>query len=150
MSPFPPNPFAQVHPAFTSPSLWPSPHCCLCLWILHKCSLANPFSFFHPVPLPLPSDSCQGVPGPHASVSSLSVYFAHYIPPVSEIMWYSSLTDWLISLSIIIFRLIHAVEKVRLPLFLQPRRIPLCKCAAGVFNPVIYWWALGLFPFRLL
>ena len=23
--------------------LWPSPHCCLCLWVVHICSLANPW-----------------------------------------------------------------------------------------------------------
>ncbi|KAF6119895.1 hypothetical protein HJG60_010278 [Phyllostomus discolor] len=26
----------------------PSLHCCLCPWVMHICSLANPFTFFHP------------------------------------------------------------------------------------------------------
>ena len=33
------------------PSLWPSPHHCPCPWVMHVSSLANPFTFFHPVPL---------------------------------------------------------------------------------------------------
>ena len=57
------------HPAPTPRFLWPSPHCCLCLRLLHICSLANPFPFFHLVP-PL---SQQSVPcRVHASVSILS------------------------------------------------------------------------------
>ena len=33
------------------PSLWPSPHCCLCLWVMYICFLVNPFTFFHPCPM---------------------------------------------------------------------------------------------------
>ena len=29
--------------ALAAPSLWPSPHCHLCLWVMHICSLTNPF-----------------------------------------------------------------------------------------------------------
>ena len=36
------------------PSLRPSPHRCLCPWVTNICSLANPFTFFHPVTFPSP------------------------------------------------------------------------------------------------
>ena len=44
--------FACLHLSLTAPSFCPSPHCCLCLWVMHACSLANPFTFFHPDSLP--------------------------------------------------------------------------------------------------
>ena len=51
--PMPPHPL----PAFSQlplSSLSCPPHCCLCLWVMHICSLADPFTFFHPV-FPPPS-----------------------------------------------------------------------------------------------
>ena len=48
------SPVARLHLAPTPRSLWPLPHCCLCLWVMHVCYLANPFTFFHPVPAPKP------------------------------------------------------------------------------------------------
>ena len=49
----------HLPPAPATPSVWTSPHCSLCLWVTHMCSLADLFPFFHPVHLnPLPSDSC--------------------------------------------------------------------------------------------
>ena len=42
------------------PSAQPAPHlhsqsspCCLCPWVLHICSMTNPFTFFQTYPLPL-------------------------------------------------------------------------------------------------
>ena len=68
-----PPSFVHLHPALPL-SLWPSPHCCLCLWVMHIWSLAHPFTFFHAVlPFHLPSDSCQPVPCIHASVSILFI-----------------------------------------------------------------------------
>ena len=99
--PPPPSP----HPS----SLWPSPHCCLCLWVMHICSLASPFAFFHPV-LPSPPLTAVGllhVPMP-PFLPCLSVYFVHSIPHISEILWYLSSNDWLISFSTVISRGIHA------------------------------------------
>ena len=55
-----------------------SPHCCLCLWVTHTCSLANPFTVFHPVPSPLPSGSCQSVPRIHASFYLVHQFFVHW------------------------------------------------------------------------
>ena len=48
-------PFALCHPAAPHPQS-PSPHCCPCPWVIHTCSLTNPFPFFPPfsaLPLPL-------------------------------------------------------------------------------------------------
>ena len=39
-------PFTHFHPDTTSISLLLSPHCCLCLRVMHICSLASPFTFF--------------------------------------------------------------------------------------------------------
>lgn len=47
--------FAHFYPTLSLISLWPSPHCCLCLWDMRICSLTNPFIFFHPTHLPLSS-----------------------------------------------------------------------------------------------
>ena len=41
----------------------------MCLCATYVRSLENPFTFFHLVPQPRPSDSCQSVPCIHASVS---------------------------------------------------------------------------------
>ena len=46
-----------------------------------------------------------------------SVYFVHQIPHRSEIIQYLSFIDWLITLSIIISRSIHAVVKGKSPFF---------------------------------
>ena len=63
------------HPLPTSPSsLWPSPHCCLCLWVMHICSLANPFLSLSSTPTPLPSDSCQSAPSIHGIFKSVFIY----------------------------------------------------------------------------
>ena len=63
---------ASIQPAF--PALRPPPHCCLCQWVMHIWSLAEPFTFFHPLlPFSLPSDSCQSVPRFYAFVSILFI-----------------------------------------------------------------------------
>ena len=77
-------------------------HCCLCPRVMHVCSLANPFTFFHPVSSPPSSQTAAGLL--HVSMTLFlfysSVYFVLQIPHISEIIWYLSFTDWLISLSI--------------------------------------------------
>ena len=50
-----------------------------------------------------------------------------YVPVKGEIIWYLSLTAWLISLSIMLSSSIHAVTKGETPFFLLCS-IPLCKC----------------------
>ena len=80
------SPFALLGPPPPSPHPWPLSHCCLCLWVMHICSLANPFAFFHPFPLPLPSDgylyfiylfSCWRTFRFHTSIPSPPRVFAH-------------------------------------------------------------------------
>ena len=48
---------ACLYPALASPSLRPSPHCCLCLWVMHIHSSIHPFTFFLLL-LSLPLCSC--------------------------------------------------------------------------------------------
>ena len=76
-------------------------------------SLADPFTFFHPVPLP--SSRLTAVSLFHESLPLClfcsSVQFVHSIPHMSEIVWCLSLSDWLISLSVLISTSTHAVEK---------------------------------------
>ena len=66
-----PTPLCHIPTMFAPPSLWPSPHGHLCLWVMHVSTLANPFTFLYPVLHPFPSYSCQSVPCVHASVSIL-------------------------------------------------------------------------------
>ena len=55
--------------------------------------------------------------------------FVDYVPVKGEIIWYLSLTAWLISLSIVLSSSIHAVAKGRSSFFLLLQHsIPLCKC----------------------
>ena len=112
------SPLSHFLPASPSPLLSQSPYHCPCLWFKHKCSLVNPFTIFH-----------QRPPFPPAAVSLFCVsmflflfcslvYCAHYIPHISELRWYLSFPDWLILLSIIVSRSIHAVVKGKSSFFL--------------------------------
>ena len=47
------------------------------------------------------------------------VSFVDYVPVKGEVIWYSSFTAWLISLSIMLSSSIHAVVKVRSSFFLS-------------------------------
>ena len=44
--------FAHLHPASLVFSLWPLPHCCLCLCVMYTCFLANSFNFHQFIPPP--------------------------------------------------------------------------------------------------
>ena len=52
------------------------------------------------------------------SLFCLLVQFVHYIPYMSEIMWYLSFSDWLMSLSIMFSRSVYAVTKGKIFLFI--------------------------------
>ena len=71
--------------------------------------------------------------------------FVDYVPVKGEIIWYLSLTAWLISLSIVLSVSIMPSQRVGAPSFSLLHSIPLCECTI-VFNPLIYWWALRLLP----
>ena len=58
-----------------------SPHCCPSPWVIHTCSLTDPFPFLPPLfPSPFPSDSCQFVLCSHISGSILLIsLFSYFI-----------------------------------------------------------------------
>ena len=58
-----------------------------------------------------PSQLSPCSPSIGLSLFCLLVQFVHYIPHMSEITWYLSFPDWLISLSIMFSRSIHTVAK---------------------------------------
>ena len=98
------------------------PHSCPCPWVIHTCSLTSPFPFLLPL-FPSPFHSLDTVSVFQVSMSlvpfRLLVYFVHLVPLVSEITWYLSFTNWLISLSMIFSSSTHAVTKCRSSLFLS-------------------------------
>ena len=99
----------QPHPY---PSLSQSPYFCPSPWVMHKCSLATPFTIFHPVsPTTLAAVSLFHVAMLLLLFCSL-VYCALQTPHLSQVMWYLSFFDWLISLNML-SRSIHAVAKGR-------------------------------------
>ena len=136
-SPFP-SPFPHLCPPLpiaTPPFLWLSPNCCLCLcdiYVFLKCLIHLTFSTNPQYHFPLTAVSLCHVPMPLFLLCS-SVYFVHYIPHRSEIIWYSYFSDWLTSLSIIISRSIHVVAKDKIYFFFWPSSIPLCKRTTVVF-----------------
>ena len=76
------------------------------LWLIPSPS----FDQFSPLSTPLTIVSLFHDSMPLILFCSL-VYFVHYIPFVSEVLWYSFFTNWLISFSIIVSSSIHAVTK---------------------------------------
>ena len=81
------------------------------------------------------------------SLQCLLVPFVHQISHMSEITWYLSFSNWLISLSIMFSRSIHAVTKGKTSLFLKLSSIPLCKCPIGVLSTHLLMdtWAAFIF-----
>ena len=80
-----------------------------------------------------PSDSCQFQVSMPLFVFCLSVLFFIRFH-MSEIIWYFSFTNWLISLSITISRSIYTVTKGRSSFFLWVYNIPLCKCTTAFIS----------------
>ena len=94
--------------------------------------LPNPFTSFTQSPSLLPSGNQQFVLCLWACFNFVSfIYFVLQIPHISEIMCYLSFSHWLISLSLILSRSIHAVTKGKISFFLQPSSVPLCKCTTA-------------------
>ena len=80
--------------------------------------LLNPYTFSPSPSTPLPYDTCQPVLCIYESVFILFVcIFFYYNPHISEIIWYLSFSDWLISLSIIPCRSIHTLKKSKISFF---------------------------------
>ena len=64
----PPSPFVFLFSVPAPPSFHPSPHCCVYPLVIHICSLANPFTFFHPAP-----------PSPFTAVSLFHVFMPLFL-----------------------------------------------------------------------
>ena len=118
LSPFPPYNSPMAHPS-PPPILNPTP-IWLCLCVLYTCSLTM---------LPLPPPLSPPL-SPLVTVSlffismSLIIFcllfsFVDYVPFKGEIIWYLSLTAWLISLSIMLSRPSNAMVKGRSSSFLS-------------------------------
>ena len=104
--------FAPLHPAPAPLSLWPSPHCWLCLRVVHRCSLVNSFTFFHPVPPPILL--CQLSVCSMWPRSDYILFITSFCSLYSTYKWAHMVFIflWLAYLiSIIISRFIHAVAK---------------------------------------
>ena len=105
------------------------------LFSVFMCFLSLFFLCLFPLPIyqaPYPSQlsSCSL----SLSLFCLLVHFVHQISHISEIIWYLSFSDWLISLSIMFSRSIHAVRKGKIFFFLCHSSIPLCKCSIVVLS----------------
>ena len=90
-------PFHSTPPSPLSPYFLATTNL-LYLWVMHICSLANPFTFFHAVTLsPLLSDSVQTVPYIYASVSILFLnLFCSLDWTYKWSIRYLSFSDWLL------------------------------------------------------
>ena len=112
-----PSPFSPLIPH----SPLQSPHCCPCPWVLF------PFPSIPPPP-PSPSLSCHSAVHESVFILLVSLFIRFHI-------WekYLSFSDWLISLSIMFYRSIHAVVMVKLS-SLQPSSILWCKCPILVLS----------------
>ena len=99
---------------------------------------------FHPQPPSPLAVICA--PSVGLSPFSLLAQFVHWIPHVSEIIWRLSLSDWLISLSIMFSMSIHTVAKGKIFFFFWPNSIPLCKCPIVVVSThlLMETWAASL------
>nr|KAF6477990.1 hypothetical protein HJG59_010882 [Molossus molossus] len=60
--------------------------------------------------------------------------YVHYIPYISEIMWYLSFSAWLISLRIILSRSLHVISRIKDLSFLQLDSTPLCICTTAFLS----------------
>ena len=101
--------------------------------------------FLHPVTTPPRAISLLSIC--ESSLFCLLVQFVHWIPRMSEIIWYVSFFDWLISLSIMIPRSNHAVAKVKILFLFYGQVVFHCVYVPWLFYPLIYWWTLGRLPY---
>ena len=130
------SPFPHLHQPYPLSSPCQSLYHCQCPWIAHKHSLVSPFTIWHPVSTP-PTDTVSLF---YVFVllflfCSL-VYYVLQIPHISEIMWYLSFTDWLISLSIF-SRSIHAVVGGKNFFFFIAAQYSIVQMYHSFFYPLI-------------
>ena len=97
-------PIAAPHPSRTPP---PSPQFCPCVLYSSSC---NPLSSLSPPHYPL-SILRLFLTSMSLVIFCFLFFSIYYVPVKGEIIWYLSLTSWLISLSIMLSSSIHAVAK---------------------------------------
>ena len=108
----------SLHPNPAKPPsllhLHPPPRFCPCVLYSSSC---NPLFPLSPPPSPLPIVRLFLTSMSLVIFCFLFFYSIYYVPVKGEIIWYLSLTIWLISLSIMLSSSIHAVAKVYLHFF---------------------------------
>ena len=110
--PIPPPHPSQPH---LPPPPTPSPWFCPCVLYSSSC---NPLSSLSPPHSPL-AIVILFLISMSLVIFCLLFSFVDYVPVKGEIIWYLSLTAWLISLSIMLSSSIHAVAKGRSSFFLS-------------------------------
>ena len=92
------------------PPLHPPPWICSCVLYSSSC---NPLYLLSPPPPPTPALAIVTLFLTSMSLVIFCLLFPSiaYVPVKGEIIWYLSLTSWLISLSIMLSSFIHAVAK---------------------------------------
>ena len=122
----------SLHPTRAKPTslphLHPPPWFCSC--VLYSSSW-KPLSRLSPLPSPLVIVRLL-LTSMSLVIFCLLFSFVDYVPVKGEIIWYLSLTAWLISLSIMPSSSIQIVKRVGAPFSLL-HRIPLCKCT------MVFW-----------
>ena len=88
-----------LHHLYTPPSL------CPCVVYTSSCKALSRLSILHS-PLAVVTLSLTSMP---LVILCLLFSFVDYVPVKPEVIWYLSLTTWLITLSIMLFSSIHAV-----------------------------------------
>ena len=124
-------PLAFIPLISSSTTRHPAPHNNHTLFHVHEPFFLLVWSLQHLTPL----STSRAV-----NLLSESLYFACdfslfiRFPHISEIIWYSSFSDWLISLSIMSFRSTHTVTKEKNFFIFNGHGIPLCKCPIVVLS----------------
>ena len=106
-----------------------SPHCCLCPWVIF---LLFFFIAQSPHPWPLITVSLLSI---HESVIILFLSSFYSLNSyISEIIWWLSFCDWIISPSVISPGPSMLSQRVRFPSFSWPSSIILCKCTRAFLS----------------
>ena len=106
LSAFSPHPYPTPAKPTSLPCLHPPPWFYPCVLYNSSCKLLSPLSASHsPLAIRLFLTSMSLV------MSCLLSSLVYYVPVKGEVIWYLSLTAWLISLSIMLSSSIHAVAK---------------------------------------
>ena len=108
--PFPPSLHPTPGEPTSLPPLHPPPWICSCVLYSSSCNPLYPLS---PPPPPTPALAIVTLFLTSMSLVIFCLLFPSiaYVPVKGEIIWYLSLTSWLISLSIMLSSFIHAVAK---------------------------------------